>query len=1202
VKRRRHLAAGPALAALALGLLLTALGVAGVQALEDRRLESEAQRRAANRIAAVRQALEGAVEATAAVARVLAAMQPVSRAQFEAITQPLLDKNPQVAMITWQRLVDDAGRAAFEAARRAEFPGFAIRELRDGRMAPAPRRPQYRVVDYLVPLAGNELALGMDANSRSEQLAAAGRACAAGAATMTAQYDLLLGNTHRPGFALLMPVYRDGAPAGRDGPDCKRVQGYVVSVLSSATLFRNSLNARGLLVRSPLGVRVYAAAGPDPARLVFTDGGGTAAGSWLGGRAPALPAQTFQVGGQPWHVAVTRAAPDLVDDHLGSLLTLAGGLVASLGAAALAGVLAARARAIGQMVATRTAELTGANRSLRLRQQAIDACVNSIIITSAAGPDYPIEYVNPAFEDMNGYSAAEVTGRSCALLWRDDLRQRGVRDVLALVRARRAGHAVVHTFRKDGSQAWCEMYIAPCRDDNGEVGHFVVVQHDITEKRRYEGELEFQATHDALTGLPNRTRVRQRLHEEISVAARGGHAVWVLFVDLDRFKYVNDSLGHRAGNEFLCAIAARLRAAVRPADTVGRLGGDEFVLVLPERAGGALGAATVERIMAAVAQPVTIDGQQFTLGCSVGVANYPADGSDPDSLVDCADRAMFEAKQRGPNHVQYFMAEMNERFQERRRLERALRGALEAGQFGVAFQPRADLASGRIVAVEAQLCWRHPEFGQVEPERFLPLAEETGLSVPLGAWLLRHACAQVRAWQDAGLGEVRVAVSVGARQLREAGMVATVEAALGESSVPGRCLQLQLAEGVVMDEAAQAYDVLERLRALGVALAIDQFGTGRGNLAELKRFPIDALKIDRSLVRGLSPQPGAAAIPAAIVSMAHSLGIRVIAAGVDSEMQCELLARDMCDEVQGALLSAPLDAAALAPLLAAGTGLPPHLLRLHKRERTLLLVDDEPNILAALKRQMRGAGCRILTAPGGQEGLELLAREEVDVIVSDQRMPGMTGVEFLRAVKVSHPDTVRMVLSGFTELQSVTDAVNEGAIYKFLTKPWDDTQLRAHIDEAFRHKEMADENRRLGLELRTANLELAGANRQLEDLLQQQRDQIKRDNISLDIAREALQHVPLAILGLDEEAVAAYANPAAQALFRQHGPLLGTAAAEFMPAVLAQLRAAPDGQPCAVELNGTRYLVVAHSMGRGTRSRGRLVTFSPDVGPSGRAA
>jgi EAL domain-containing protein (putative c-di-GMP-specific phosphodiesterase class I)/CheY-like chemotaxis protein len=536
---------------------------------------------------------------------------------------------------------------------------------------------------------------------------------------------------------------------------------------------------------------------------------------------------------------------------------------------------------------------------------------------------------------------------------------------------------------------------------------------------------------------------------------------------------------------------------------------------------------------------------------------------------------------------------MNEQVRERLELERALLGALDHGQFEIVYQPWADLCSGAVSGVQAQLRWRHPELGLLAPERFMRIAEDSGASVALGTWLLERACAEVSAWHRQGLGELSLALGVGMRQILEAGLLATVEAVLAESALPPQCLRLELAESIVAGDAGQVLPVLQRLRALGVRVAIERFGTGPATLADLRRFPIDVLQMDRSFARDLGGSAAAEAIPDAIIAMGHSLGIRVMAKGVDSEVQCEVLSRNMCDEVQGDLLSGPLPAEATQALLAKGAALPKRLLRLHKRERTLLLVDDEPNILAALKRQMRGANCRILTAPGGQQGLELLESEPVDVIVSDQRMPGMTGVEFLRVVKGSHPDTVRIVLSGFTELQSVTDAVNEGAIYKFLTKPWDDTQLRAHIEEAFRHKEMVDENRRLGLELRTANHELASANRQLEDVLEQQREQIRRDGISLDIVREALLRVPLAIIALDEDRQVAYANLAARKLFGKGDALLGSDADEVMPAPVVGLAARADGAPLSAELAGQAYEIVAHSMGRKTRSRGTLMTFSP---------
>ncbi|CAN7394348.1 EAL domain-containing protein [Massilia sp. LjRoot122] len=1191
---RRHSWLPPALT-FACGLVLTALVYGAVHEVEEGRQRAEFKEAANQRIALLREGLEATVDVLGTVTRLFTTMQPVSRAQFAAFTRPMLERHSQVEVIGWQALVPDAERAQFEAARRRELPGFAVRELVDGRLVPAARRPSYRVVDYLAPQEGHEGALGLDAGARPEQEAAMRRACRSGEAAMTGEFNLFFGNRQQPGFVIMMPVYRDGTVVAPGGNQCDRVAGYTTAIFSSHALVQRTLGAQPPGQRPVGSVRLYAAAGPDPRHLVYLKESPTAPRGALifDGDRPQSVARTIKVAGQPLHLVVSPPAPALLRDHLGSLLTLAGGLLLSLGAAAFAGVLATRARRVHAMVDQRTAELTRASASLQLRQQAIEACVNSIIIASAEGPDYPVEYVNPAFERLNGYRAAEVIGQGCIRMLGKGLARSGVRDIMSMARERRGGDVLLRTERKDGTELWCEMYIAPCAGPDGEVRHFVVVQHDITEKRRYAGELEYQATHDALTGLANRKLLRRRLQEEIAAAGRAGQAVSVLFLDLDRFKFINDSLGHKAGNIFLSTIADRLSQAVRIGDMVARLGGDEFVLVLPERAGGPLSGAAIERIMGAVAEPVAIDGQEFEVGCSAGIANFPADGTDPDVLIDCADRAMYAAKQRGPHQFQYFLPEMHQQAHERLELERALGGALAAGQFQIVYQPWADLSSGRVAGVQARLRWQHPVLGLLPPERFLPVAEESGTGAVLGAWLLEQACRQVRAWRDGGCGDLALALGLGRRQMKETGLPGKVGQVLAETGLPPHCLRLELAESAVAGEDVQVLPVLNGLRALGVRLAIDRFGTGQVTLAELRRLPIDVLQIDRSLIRDLPGHRGAEAITDAIVSMAHSLGIRVLAGGVDTEAQCEFLSRNMCDEVEGELLAPPLTPEAAGALLAGNAGLPARLLRLHKRERTLLLVDDEPNILAALKRQMRGMGCRILTASGGQEGLAILEREAVDVIVSDQRMPGMTGVEFLRVVKQSHPDTVRMVLSGFTELQSVTDAVNEGAIYKFLTKPWDDTQLRAHIEEAFRNKEMVDENRRLGLELRTANHELAAANRQLEDVLEQQREQIRRDSISLDIVREALQRVPLPILALDEDRQVAYANVAARRLFGDSGTLLGSSAAEVMPGLLLDLEGLDGGASLSTEMGGRTYEVVAHNMGRGTRSRGTLLSFSP---------
>jgi diguanylate cyclase (GGDEF)-like protein/PAS domain S-box-containing protein len=1189
----RLLAEQPARATLVLGLLVTAALFIAIRSQEQQHMQALFERRADTRIAAIRDSLNDAVDVVETVNRTFTAMQPIGRAEFTAFTRPMLDKHPQLHLIAYQRMVADGERVAFEAERRRLWPGFEIGAYSGDRRVTSPPRPHYRVVDFLTPMEGNETVFGLDAASRVETAAAAQRACQTGQVSVTPQFGVMLGNTAKPGFMLMMPVYRAGAALAPGASNCLLLDGYTVVGVGSAAVFEPGLASWRLLSEPSFDIRVYQAGATGPAELVFhlkpaAGSEPSVLGRLFGGPAHRA-SESFVLGGRQWHVAVAPAPLG----SLGSMLALVCGIAGSLLAAAYTGVLAARSRSVHRLVKARTADLKQAIRAQRLLRQAVDACANSIIILRATRPDYPIEYVNPAFEKISGYSAAEVSGRNCLMLLDDDVHQAGVRDIRAMVREQREGTVVLRTYRKDGSLLWSEVYIAPVCDAAGVVTHFVVANTDVTEKRRYESQLEYQGTHDALTGLVNRKLLAERLRQEIAGAAHRQQAVWVLFVDLDRFKFVNDSVGHRAGDECLQVIARRLGMAVRLEDTLARLGGDKFMLVLSDRGGGPLDDAVLERIMEAVARPVNIGGQELFVSCSVGVASYPADSDDPDTLIEYADLAMYCAKQRGRSNWQFFVPEMNEQAQERVRLVNALRSALVRGEFELQYQPQLDLRSGRVVGVEALLRWRHPELGLLLPPRFLALAEETGLILSIGAWAMRTACAQVRAWQLAGADGLRLALNLSSRQFNELDLVERVARVLDETGLAAGSLELELTERMMMADVERAVATLAGLRARGVSIAVDDFGTGYSSLAQLKDFPIDALKIDDSFVHTISSMGNDAAIPKAIISLAHNLGMRVIAEGVESEAQCEFLARNMCDEIQGNLFSPALDVAAIGTLLAEGRALPQHLLRLHKRQPTLLLVDDEPNILSALKRQLRGTGLRILTAPGGREGLALLETEAVDVIVSDQRMPGMTGVDFLRAVKTSHPETVRIVLSGFTELQSVTDAVNEGAIYKFLTKPWDDTQLRGHIQEAIRNKEMAEENRRLDLEVRTANHSLAQANRQLEGVLRKQQELIDSTGISLDIVREALHQVPLPIVGLDEEQVVAFANLAAQDLFREHGMLLGSPAQLFMPDLLLALDQAGEGEACIEQLHGSSFEVAAHSMGKGTRSRGRLIIFKP---------
>ena len=525
-------------------------------------------------------------------------------------------------------------------------------------------------------------------------------------------------------------------------------------------------------------------------------------------------------------------------------------------------------------------------------------------------------------------------------------------------------------------------------------------------------------------------------------------------------------------------------------------------------------------------------------------------------------------------------------------LEIELRHAIGSNQLRLCYQPLADLRTGQMVSLEALVRWQHPELGLIPPLQFLPLAESSDLIDAIGYWVLRRACHDLRTWIDNGFTDVRVALNISSHQFRNPELIEHIEEAVSEAGIEPSLLSLELTEPVLMQNPPASAATLRQLKDLGVSLMLDDFGTGYSSLTWLKRFPFDRVKIDRTFVRGVLTNTDDEAIVKAIIAMAHHLGIRVVGEGVENEQQCEFLRRHMCDEIQGYFYSPPVAPKEIEALLVEGRRLPDHLLRIQKKQRSLLLVDDEANILAALKRLLRRDGYNILSANSGQEGLALLAQHDVDVIVSDQRMPGMTGVEFLRTAKGSHPNTVRIVLSGYTELQSVTDAVNEGSIYKFLTKPWDDQLLREHIAEAFKHKEMAEENQRLDLEVRTANQELALANRQMEELLRQKDQQITRTEVSLEIVREILRHVVVPLIGVDENNMVAFANSSAESLLSGFGGLLGSDLHQVLPELFALSdELMNESKTCNVQRNGVWYDVSITPMGEKSHSRGKLISL-----------
>jgi diguanylate cyclase (GGDEF)-like protein/PAS domain S-box-containing protein len=460
-------------------------------------------------------------------------------------------------------------------------------------------------------------------------------------------------------------------------------------------------------------------------------------------------------------------------------------------------------------------------------------------------------------------------------------------------------------YRKNGDVIWISENARLVLDEDGKPVGYEGTVEDITERRLYQTRIERQANYDTLTGLANRSLLQDRLEQALLTAASFGTRVAVAFVDLDRFKYINDSLGHHVGDELLKEVAARIESCVRECDTVARLGGDEFVLLLNGHSGPDSVRAIMESLLAAISQPWIIGQGEFHVSCSIGVALHPEDGEDARALLKHADSAMYRAKDSGRNNFQFFTRELNTLMTERLEMEGHLRRALERDQFVLCYQPRVDLEGGHIVGAEALLRWRIPNRGTIPPKRFIGLSEETGLIVPIGTWVLRTACAQNKAWQDEGLPPIVVSVNVSPRQFRRENIVQTVAEVLRDTGLEARYLELELTESMVMHDAPQLLAMLDELKNLGVQISVDDFGTGYSSLSYLKRFPVDRLKIDRSFVEHIARDADDAVIVRAIIALGHNLGLKVVAEGVESEEQLRFLRMNLCDEAQGYLLGRP---------------------------------------------------------------------------------------------------------------------------------------------------------------------------------------------------------------------------------------------------------------------------------------------------------
>ncbi len=558
-----------------------------------------------------------------------------------------------------------------------------------------------------------------------------------------------------------------------------------------------------------------------------------------------------------------------------------------------------------------------AQEELKIRNRAIESSNNAIIISRVSkADDNPIIYVNPAFERITGYRQTEVEGRNPRFLLGEDWEQAGIERLRDALRRGHSGQVLLRNYRKEGQVFWAEISVSPVLDDQGNRTHYISVITDVTERIDFEDELRHSATHDGLTGLANRVLLTDRIDQAVAHANRSGRQAAVLMLDLDRFKFINDSLGHGAGDAVVKAVGRRLESCVRHGDTVARIGGDEFAVVLAELPADLGVTKVIGKIELALAAPVDLPGQQLYVTASVGVSLAPADGSSAEALLRNADAAMYAAKEHGGNCFRYYQQGMNDRAMKLLSLEADLRGALEREEFVLHYQPKLDLITGSIAGVEALIRWRHPQRGMISPLDFIPLAEETGLIVPIGEWALDRACADAAEWRRRSGLPVGVAVNISARQFRHGQLPQSVESALRHSALPAEALELELTESMIMHHAGSTIGALEKLKSIGIKLSIDDFGTGYSSLSYLRHFPVDVLKIDRSFVKDLADNEECKTIAGTIMVLAHGLGMRVVAEGVESIEQLSFLQRGECDMIQGHLFSKPLPANEIERLLA----------------------------------------------------------------------------------------------------------------------------------------------------------------------------------------------------------------------------------------------------------------------------------------------
>ncbi|PWV65896.1 EAL domain-containing protein [Plasticicumulans acidivorans] len=893
---RRRLLTLPLLASLLLSTL--ALGI--VDTLEKRRDEQEFERRAQGIAHALAISLRLHLETVRALADHIDANQHLLREDFRHFAEGQLFRHPGLRALEWAPRVESSERLTFERDASLELQRpYAIRQYDAERhIVRADIRPDYYPLLYVQPHAANLAALGFDLAVHPESGPSVERALAKGVLVATPPLQLVQETHGELSVVLYLPVptrtlgthsWRGLAVAIMRIPDLMQATFQKFDISSFSLRLRDISDARSL----PLYSADWAPSRGSP--------------HWSG----RLP-----IADRYWQIDLLRKPGSGGNGSFGLNAVLAGALLFNSVLAALLLLVSGQTTVIEETVRLRTRRLHSeieerqrAERGLRQAAVVYEHTREGILVLDARGR---IRTANPAFTRITGYSLVELRGRHVRILL-DRSHRRSLLDALRAALGD-SGHwqGEISCRQRSGASFPAWLNINPIADHDTGVQGYVAVFSDISSLKRSQDALEHLAHHDPLTGLPNRLLLQARLEHAIERCRREHSRLALMYLDLDRFKHVNDSLGHDAGDRLLIAAASRLGAQLRDGDTLARLGGDEFVLVLE----GIDDASTVDSIANRFIEVCTaafqIGDHEIYLGASLGIAVYPADGADAATLLRNADAAMYQAKAQGRGTHRFYTAALTQQAEQRVRIEGELRRALLAGELRLYYQPQICLGDGRRCAVEALVRWQHPSHGLLLPADFLPLAEETGLILPLGEWVLDEACRQARVWLDAGTELRRVAVNVSVPQVMRQDLPALVASALARHELPAEYLELELTESLLLYDPERGAQILDALKALGVSLAIDDFGTGYSSLAYLKRLPIDRLKIDRLFVRDVPDDADDCAIVCATLDMATHLGLEVVAEGIETEAQAEFLRRHHCAMGQGWLFGKAMPAEQLS--------------------------------------------------------------------------------------------------------------------------------------------------------------------------------------------------------------------------------------------------------------------------------------------------